>query len=403
LVILVTVHEFGHYIFARMFGIKVNRFYLFFNPWFSLLKYDPRKGTLQIIGYTRENADGTEQQHAWKTIRVGKPKPATSDKPTWRDTIYGLGWLPLGGYCDIAGMVDETKSSKDLASEPQPWEFRSKAAWKRLLVMVAGVLLNFVLAIIIYAGIAFHWGDRVVPYSAMTEGLDFSKEMHDAGFRDGDRLISLDGRPFDDLSYSEPWNMIQPGARVKVLRGTDSVDIVVPESLLRTLASNNSKGIMQMRVPVVISRLMPGEGAIEAGLREGDRIVAVGSTRTPSMSEFYPALAENKGATVDMAVVRDGKAEERIPVSINENGKIGIQMLSPYDIFEIKEVKYSLLAALPRGWEIGTGQLGAYVSSLRLVFSKEGAQSVGGFGTLGSLFPEKWNWYSFWQITALLS
>ncbi|MBP3590474.1 MAG: site-2 protease family protein, partial [Muribaculaceae bacterium] len=145
LVILVTVHEFGHYIFARMFGIKVNRFYLFFNPWFSLLKYNPRTNELQVIGYTRDE-NGTEVQKAWKTIRVGKPHPAADNaKPTWRDTIYGLGWLPLGGYCDIAGMVDETKSSKDLAAEPQPWEFRSKAAWKRLLVMVAGVLMNFVL------------------------------------------------------------------------------------------------------------------------------------------------------------------------------------------------------------------------------------------------------------------
>jgi len=402
LVILVTVHEFGHYIFARMFGIKVNRFYLFFNPWFSLLKYDPRKGELQVIGYTRDE-NGTEVPHAWKTLHVGKPHPAAPGaKPTWRDTVYGLGWLPLGGYCDIAGMVDETKSSKDLAAEPQPWEFRSKPAWQRLLVMVAGVLLNFVLAIVIYAGIAFHWGDRVVPYQAMTEGLDFSEEMHAAGFRDGDRLLTLNGRPFDAKDASQRWQMVQPGARVAVLRGTDTMEITVPDELLKKLVSSN-EGFMAMRVPVYIEKLMPGEPAIEAGLHEGDRIVAVGNDTTPALSEFFPALAANKGKAVAMTVLRDGNMQHIYPVNVNEYGKIGIQLTMPDKIFEVEEVHYSLLGSLPRGWEIGTKQLASYVSSLKLVFSKEGAQSVGGFGTLGSLFPEQWDWYSFWQITAFLS
>ena len=368
LVILVTVHEFGHYIFARMFGIKVNRFYLFFNPWFSLLKYDPRKGELQVIGYTRDE-DGHEVQRAWKTLRVGKPHPAAPGaKPTWRDTIYGLGWLPLGGYCDIAGMVDETKSSKDLAAEPQPWEFRSKAAWKRLLVMVAGVLLNFVLAIIIYAGIAFHWGDRVVPYQAMTEGLDFVPEMHEAGFRDGDHNLPL----------------------------------TVPPTLVKKLVSQD-KSFMAMRMPVHIDKLMPGEGAILAGMQEGDRIVAIGNDTTPSATEFYPALAANKGRHIDMTVLRDGKPVRIKNVGINEFGKIGIQLKMPDKVFDVETKTYSLLEALPRGWEMGTDQLATYASSLKLVFTKEGAQNLGGFGMLGSVFPDTWNWLAFWQITAFLS
>lgn len=401
LVILVTVHEFGHYIFARIFGIRVNRFYLFFNPWFSLLKYNPRSNELQVVAYSRDE-NGREVQRAWKTLRVGRPHPAAEGaRPSWRDTVYGLGWLPLGGYCDIAGMVDETKSSKDLAPEPQPWEFRTKAAWKRLLVMVAGVLLNFVLAIVIYAGIAYHWGERVVPYQAMTEGLDFAPEMLDAGFRNGDRLLALDGRPFDALDVSQRWNMVQPGARVSVLRGGDTVEVVVPETLVRQLVDNTG-GIMSIRVPVYIAKLMPGEGALRGGLREGDRIVAVGTVATPSITEFLPALAACKGRDVEMRVVRDGR-ELTAVVPVNEYGKIGIQMQAPTDIFEIEDVRYSLLQSIPRGWQIGTQQLGNYVSSLGLVFSKEGAQSVGGFGTLGSLFPERWNWYSFWQITAFLS
>lgn len=268
--------------------------------------------------------------------------------------------------------------------------------------MVAGVLLNFVLAIIIYAGIAFHWGDRVVPYQAMTEGLDFAPEMHDAGFRDGDRLLSLDGRPFDAMDASQRWQMVQPGAHVAVMRGTDSTDIVVPDELIKKLM-NSTDGFMAMRVPVYIEKLMPGEPAIHAGLREGDRIIKIGNDTTPSMTEFYPALAANKGKAVPMTVVRDGKEQTMPRVDVNEYGKIGIQMRMPDKIFDIEEVRYSLLGAIPRGWQMGTAQLSNYVSSLRLVFSKEGAQSVGGFGTLGSLFPEKWNWYSFWQITAFLS
>ena len=401
LLILVTVHEFGHYIFARIFGIKVNRFYLFFNPWFSLLKYRPDKGTLEVIGWT--DKDGNDK--AWKTFKVGKTYPPRADgKQSWRNTLYGLGWLPLGGYCDIAGMVDETKSSKDLESEPQPWEFRSKAVHKRFMVMVAGVLFNFILAIVIYAGIAIHWGDRVVPFSSMTEGMDFSQEMQDAGFRNGDRLLSLNGKPLDAKDYSVSWDIVQPGAIVEVLRdGRDTVAIEVTDQLLSSiLTKGNDYQPMKIRVPVIIADIQPGEGAKAAGLIKTDRILKVGNDTTPTITEFMPVLADNKGKTLPFVILRDGK-KETVDVSINDNGKIGIQMLAPSEIFDIEEVHYSFLAAIPRGWEIGTDRLTSYVSSLKLVFSKEGAQSVGGFGTLGSLFPDSWNWYTFWQITAFLS
>ena len=401
LLILVTIHEFGDYFVARVFGIKVNRFYLFFNPWFSILKYRPDKGTLQLIGWT--DKDGNEK--AWKTFRVGKEHPARRDgKQSWRDTLYGLGWLPFGGYCDIAGMVDETKSSKDLESEPQPWEFRSKAVHKRFMVMVAGVLFNFILAIVIYAGIAMHWGDRVVPFSAMTEGMDFSTEMQEAGFRNGDRLLSLDGKPLDAKDYSVAWDIIQPGATVEVLRdGRDTVSITNTEKLLSSIITKDKdyKG-MTIRIPVVIANLMPGEPAEKAGLLKADRIVKVGNDTTPAITEFMPVLAANKGKTLPFTIIRNGN-EMTLDVAVSDAGKIGIQMLSPAEIFKVEEVRYSLLGAIPRGWEIGTDRLASYVSSLKLVFSKEGAQSLGGFGTLGSLFPDSWDWYSFWQITAFLS
>lgn len=395
LVILVTIHEFGHYIFARMFGVKVNRFYLFFNPWFSLLKYDPMKGTLQLVS--------SDENHAWATFQVSKPRqPRPDGKPTWRDTVYGLGWLPLGGYCDIAGMVDETKSSKDLAAEPQPWEFRSKAAWQRLLVMVAGVLFNFLLAIAIYIGIAIHWGEKTIPFNEVAEGMDFTEAMHNAGFRDGDILLAINGNEISPTADGVSWEMIQPGTRVTVLRDhKDKVDIVVDDRLLPAVAEDN-KVFMTMRVPVIVEQTMGGEGAAKAGLQKGDRLLAVGNDTTPTLTEFFPALAEVTGKTVDMTVLRDGK-KMRVPVEVNSDGKIGIQLRSPLDIYKVTEINYSFLEAIPRGWQIGTNQLATYVSSLKLLFTKQGAKSVGGFGTLGSLFPEKWNWYSFWNIAAFLS
>lgn len=400
LVILVTVHEFGHYIFARIFGVKVTRFYLFFNPKFSVLRYDPMKGTLEFIAWNKD--DGTPV--AVHTFRVGKPhEPRPDGKPTWRDTIYGLGWLPLGGYCDIAGMVDETKSASDLASEPQSWELRSKPAWQRLCVMVAGVVLNFVLAICIYIGIAFHWGDDVVPFQAMTEGMDFSAEMHDAGFRDGDILMSLNGRELDATDYSLAWDMMQPGARIGVRRdGRDTV-IVVSDRLIRSVATKGKDyEPMRIRVPVYVAKTQHGEPAAEAGMLPGDHILRVGTDTVRVVPELLAALPTYAGKEIPVLVRRDNR-DTTLAVAVTDAGKIGVQMLSPYDIFDRTKINYNIFQSVPRGWEIGVDRLTSYVSSLGLVFTKEGAQSLGGFGTLGDLFPNTWNWYSFWQITAFLS
>lgn len=395
LVILVTIHEFGHYLFARIFGVKVNRFYLFFNPWFSILKYDPMSGKLRVFS--------KDDQHSWLTLQVSKPRqPRPDGKPTWRSTIYGLGWLPLGGYCDIAGMVDETKSTKDLSSEPQPWEFRTKAAWKRLLIMVAGVLFNFLLAIVIYIGIAIHWGERTIPFNQVSEGMDFTAPMHNAGFKDGDILLAINGQEITPTTDGVIWDMIQPDTYVTVLRNhRDTVKIDIPKNLLTEVAQEN-KTFMSMRSPVIVEQTIGNDGAAKAGLRKGDRLLTVGNDTTPTLTEFFPALTEAAGSTVDIRVDRDGH-QTVIPVEVNSDGKIGIQLRSPLDIYPVTEINYNFFEAIPRGWQLGTNQLATYVASLKLLFTKQGAKSVGGFGTLGSLFPEKWNWYSFWNIAAFLS
>lgn len=400
LVILVTIHEFGHYIFARMFGVKVNRFYLFFNPKFSLLRYNPMKGTLEVVAWNKKDGE----PRALLTMHVNKAhEPRPDGKPTWRDTIYGLGWVPLGGYCDIAGMVDETKDAEDAAKESD-YGLNSKPAWQRFCVMVAGVLLNFVLAIIIYIGIAVHWGDDVIPFNAMTEGMDFAPELEQAGFRQGDILVTINGDSIRPTDYSTMWELLQPGTRVGVLREGQPQEVTVSDNLLQQIAGKGSNYVpMSMRIPVVVARTMHGEGAQLAGLQPGDRILRVESDTVPTLTEFFPVLDARKGTTVPMLVEAADGNTRIADVAINSNGKIGIQLLSPAEIFEHTKVHYNLLTGIPRGWELGTTQLTTYVKSLKLIFTKEGAQSLGGFGTLGDLFPSSWNWYSFWQITAFLS
>lgn len=403
--ILVTVHEFGHYLFARIFGMRVDRFYLFFNPWFSILKYDPRKNTLRIIGWTTKNKDNDlEEQHSLPTIQLGKEHPSDGKKSTWRDTLYGLGWLPLGGYCSIAGMIDETTSGDQLNTEPESWEFRAKKPFPRLMVMIAGVLFNFLLAIAIYIGIVMHWGERVVPFDAATEGMDYAEQLHGIGLKDGDIMLALNGEKADAKDDSFNWKLIQDGAQITVLRNhTDTVHITVPDGFTKSMINiDKDTPVMSYRVPVVVLKPVTGENAAEAGIQEGDRIVSVNNVATPSLTEFYPALTANAGKTVPMQLERNG-ATIAVDCAVNEAGKIGIQLTMPTELFRIEEVQYNLFTAIPKGIEMGTDRLVTYVSSLKMLFTKEGAQSIGGFGAIGDMYPDQWNWYSFWQITAFLS
>lgn len=410
-VILVTIHELGHYIFARIHGMRVDRFYLFFNPWFSLAKYDPRKGTLQIIAWTKKkkvrNAEGKEveeeEPRALKTFHVSKPHPAKPGaKPGWRDTLWGLGWLPLGGYCSIAGMVDETSDADSLSKEPEDWEFRAKKPFPRLMVMVAGVLFNFILAIIIYIGIAWYWGDRVVQYRDTAEGFDYVEQLEKAGYQKGDIPLTVNGEELDAKDGQATWNMLQDGAVVKVLRNhTDTVTIVNPKGTLESLAKLESPS-MSPRFPVLIGQIVPGENAAKAGIRAGDRIVKVNNDTTPAFSDFTPVLMKNKGKDVGLTILRDGKTIH-LTCAVNDDGKIGVQMKPINEIYPVEEVRYSFFQSVPKGISDGTDRLVTYVSSLKLLFTKTGAESLGGFGAIGNLYPDQWNWYSFWQITAFLS
>lgn len=375
LAFLVIIHEFGHYIFARVFGIKVEKFYLFFNPWFSLVKWRPRK----------------------KQARLDKNG---NEKASWRDTEYGIGWLPLGGYVKIAGMIDESMDKEQMAQPEKPWEFRSKPAYQRLLVMLGGVMFNFILAIIIYAGIAWHWGSAYIPLQDAYEGMDYVEEAQAIGFRNGDIPLKADGKDIDsskgDFAY-----VIASAHSVDVLRNhTDTVSIAIPDNFI--LAINERGGFMSFRVPAFVGRLQGGGPAAEAGIMEGDRIVAVDSTETPAFTELVPALLAKAGQSAVITLDRDGKRME-VTATPTEGGKLGFQLKPITEVYPTVRQHFGFLQSFPKGWENGTGTMANYVSSMKYVFTSEGAQSLGGFGAIGNLFPDKWDWYGFWQITAFLS
>ena len=358
--LLVIIHELGHFLWARVFKIRVEKFYIFFNPWFSLAKWKPKNS----------------------------------------ETTYGIGWLPLGGYVKIAGMIDESMDKEQMAQPPKPWEFRTKPAWQRLLVMTGGVLNNFILAIIIYAGIAWYWGEKTIPYQNAYEGMDFTPAAQALGFRNGDILLEADGKVIDSRDRSGLFKMLEAD-EVRVLRNhTDTVTLRMPENAVTSLPQEDP--FMAYRLPVFVKQVMPGEPAAKAGLVEGDRIVAVGDSLTPAYTELVPALTAYASTEVPLAILREGDTimTKAIPTA---QGKLGFGLMAPMEIFECDTTQYGFFRSIPVGISNGTGMLVSYVGSLKHVFRQEGADSIGGFVAIGNLFPENWNWRTFWEMTAFLS
>lgn len=376
--ILIIVHEFGHYIFARMFGIKVEKFYLFFDPWFSLLKWKPKP---------KKNAD--------------------PNKSSWRDTEYGIGWLPLGGYCKIAGMIDESMDKEQMAQPAKPWEFRSHPAWQRLLVMIAGVLFNFILAIVIYAGIAYTWGDKYIQFSDAQYGMKFGCESaKDFGFRDGDILVSADGKALDASDFGVATQRILEARKVTVRRDGKLATINMPENALLTvgneLRDHEDRVFMTYRFPVVVKDVVAGQPAVAAGLKAGDRIVGIDTVRTATWDVFAEQLAKCSNKEIAVTYERGGK-EHVTHLRTSESGKIGVQLTPIDELFKTQTINYNIFQSIPRGIEIGVDKLTSYVSQMKYVFTKEGAESLGGFGAIGDMFPSEWSWYHFWFITAFIS
>ncbi|MBR3451666.1 MAG: site-2 protease family protein, partial [Muribaculaceae bacterium] len=326
--LLVMIHEFGHYFFARVFGVWVEKFYMFFNPWLSIVKWKPGK-------YVKWFSHGNE-------MAVAGDNDPNENKRSWRATEYGIGWLPLGGYCSIAGMIDESMNTEAMKQPAKPYEFRSKPAWQRLLIMLGGVLFNFLLAIIIYAGIVYAVGEKFINFTDATEGMEFCDSAHKAGFVDGDIPLTADGKA---LSYfnSEDLNAMLTARQVTVLRNhKDTVTINLPKDFIFQANTDAEAGqaFMAYRLPVVVSQTQPRMGGEKAGLQEGDRLMAVNGTPTPSYTEFTAALEQNKGKNVTLSYQRGGQTLTATDVPIDGAGKLGILLTEPTNIYHTTVKNY---------------------------------------------------------------
>lgn len=366
--LLIVIHEGGHFLFARLFKVRVNKFYLFFNPWFSLFKYKPKNS----------------------------------------ETEYGIGWVPLGGYVQIAGMVDETQSSEDLNHPIEDWEFRAKPAWQRLLIMIGGVLMNFLLALFIYSMILFTWGDSYVALKDMTHGMEFNERAERIGFCDGDILLSADGKPLERFDM-DMLRLVTEARIVTVNRQGIEVEIYMPEVSLLDIAKDDPAFIAPL-IPNVVDSVVAGMPIAEAGIQKGDRLIAVNNKTVNSWNSFLyemsniRAVAEAEGkkyADLNLVYSRNGICDT-LSLRTDSMYQVGVVKNGILDYKET-QLEYGFFESFPAGISLGVNTLKGYVNDLKYVFTKEGAQSLGGFGTIGSIFPEAWNWYLFWKMTAFLS
>lgn len=371
--ILVLLHEGGHFLFARLFGIRVEKFYLFFDPWFHLFEFKPKKS----------------------------------------ETTYGLGWLPLGGYCKIAGMIDESFDTDQMKQPAQPWEFRSKPAWQRLLVMIGGVLVNFLLALFIYSMLLFTWGDTYLPTKNMTDGMKFNSEAKALGFRDGDILVGTEKGEFKEWGV-DMYRDLSKATRADIIRDGKPMSITLPGDLNLLDMLKNKPLFAKQLISSEIDSVIPGGALAKAGVMKGDRIVAFNGKPMGSYNDVENevgclsdvlATVETPAdslrvRTTSVVTERDGV---RDTATIVLSPELKLEYVPKVPHYESVTRKYGFFESFPAGVSYGLNVLGGYVDDMKYVFTADGAKSVGGFGTIGSLFPGSWDWYLFWKMTAFLS
>ena len=365
--LLVLIHELGHFFFARLFGIRVDKFYLFFD-----------------FGDTKLLSTKT----GWFSRLFPKAKE-------W-ETEYGIGWLPLGGYCKIAGMIDESMDTEHLKNEPQPWEFRTKPAWQRLLVMAGGVLFNFVLAILTYSLILGIWGESYVPNKGNKIYVnDLAYEM---GFRNGDEILRYDDYVPENFGMLQADLARQTARKATVLRGEDTVDLYIDHNMIGQVL--NTPGMFDIAVPFRIKEVAEGSPNSGVGLQSGDRVCAICGTPTEFVQDAWTILEEHKGEEIPVTIVREADTLE-LNMAVDTAGRLGV-LIMPLDV---QSKRYTLLSAIPAGFRKAFSTTGGYLKDLKLVAtpSTEAYKSVGSFIAIGQIFPAVWDWYSFINIIALLS
>ena len=378
--LLVLLHEGGHFFFAKLFGVKVDKFYLFFDP--SIWKWDGS---------------------------IFKWKPKNSD------TQYGMGWLPLGGYCKIAGMIDESFDTEQMKQPEQPWEFRAKPAWQRLLIMIGGVLVNFLLALFIYSMILFHWGDTYIPVKDMTYGMKFNTEAKALGFQDGDILIGTEKGEFKEFS-ADLYRDLSEATRVDLIRDGKQMSLTLPGDLNLLGMLKAEPSFVRPLIPAEVDSVMADSPAAGIGLQQGDKIVAINDKPVDSYNEFVDQLgiledmmtaaqtpADSLKIRTATIVYQRGETNDTVSVTLTPELKLGFFVKTVAGIYEPVTKEYGFFESFPAGIKYGWNVLAGYVGDMKYVFTADGAKSLGGFGAIGSLFPPMWDWYMFWKMTAFLS
>ena len=362
LTLLVAVHEFGHFIVARIFKIRVEKFYIFFDAGFSL----------------------------WKK--------------KFGDTEYGLGWLPLGGYCKIAGMVDESMDKEQLASEPQPWEYRAKPAWQRFFVLIAGVTMNVVLAFFIYCGISFSYGSQYLSNEDMIYGYEFSQSAEQLGFRDGDRIVSIGGEKVENVaSITTKILLAKEGCEVEVVREGAPHRFIIDNEILNIMRKENVFEREQLYSPLMpfVVDSVASPTSLQAGLQKGDRIIGIGNESIPYFNHYAERLLKLADTTAELQVLR-GADTLTLSVPVNADGKIGVLT---ENFFKVRTEQYNFFESIPAGARLTAKTIKSYWDQLVLIVKPDTGlyKQVGGFLAIGSIFPSEWNWHQFWSMTAFLS
>ena len=361
--IIVLAHELGHFLFARLFKIKVDKFYLFFDPWISLVKFKSKKS----------------------------------------ETEYGIGWLPLGGYCKISGMIDESMDKEALKEEPKPHEFRSRPAWQRFLVMFGGVLFNFILAILLHSAILFTWGESYLKNDDAVYGVQCNDLAQEIGFRNGDRILRLDGNTIDGFSELQVILVRERVKRVELLRDGEIIYLDIDPDYIGQML--NSAGMFMLRYPFQIAMIPDSSHNLHLGLMPGDRIVGIDSVEVFITQDIQQILQEKRGEVVTAAILREGSIIQK-ELKVDNEGKIGIILEAPSsEFFNMTIHRYSLPKSIPAGFNRTTSTIGDYVKDLKLIFSPktEAYKSVGSLIAIGKIFPSAWSWIRFWNIIAWLS
>ncbi len=366
--ILIILHEMGHFVFARLFNTRVEKFYLFFDPWFSLFKY--KKG----------------------------------------ETEYGIGWLPLGGYVKISGMMDESMDKEALKQPPQPWEFRSKPTGQRLLIMLGGVIVNLILGFIIYSAVLYTWGEKYMPVKNLTDGIWCVDSIAtNIGFRSGDKIISIDNK--EPQRFEDIYREIIFGGKVKVLRNNQVDSFMVPDDFIGKLVKERNVMLFYPRVPFIIREVPDTSVNKGSGLQPKDQLVSINRVPVKYYDQYLSIADTLKPGKISVEVMRGDK---RVPLelTLTDNKKLQVLTFIPdfnelekLGIYKLETRKFNFIQAIPAGFKLAGDRLGFYIKQFKLIFNfKSGAyKGLGGFGTIGGLFPKVWEWESFWEITGFLS